>query len=313
MSEQPVDPGGIPGYAYPPRVVPDYDAQAQRIAAVLQEAWDRVEAEKERLFALVEGDARWPRIKARLDEYQAEIRRFQAVAADEAAHLVTLVTGQYANGMVLAAATAGFAVSWTPAHQQVVALLAADTYSDLLERSYEAGRVSDRLVRTIRRVAREEMPFQATGGKTARDVGRAIRARLEDEFRIGTVTYRDGSIHSVREYTEMLARTKGRVAQNSGSVNAYFEIGIEYLEVFDGGTCGWTSHQDVDKANGTIRTAEACAAQLLSHPNCRRTFGPRPDVTAANARAAKPLQDLQPYIDEAYELAVLEDAVRAGL
>lgn len=310
MSEQPVYPGGVPGYAFPPRVVPDYDAQAKRIAAVLQEAWDRVEAEKDRLFTLVEGDARWPRIKARLDEYQQEIRRFQSVAADEAEHLVTLVTGQYANGMTLAAATTGMAVPWTPAHQQVVALLAADTYSDLLERSYDAGRVSDRLVRTIRRVAREEMPFQATGGKTARDVGRAMRRRLEDEFRIGTVAYRDGSVHSIKEYTEMLARTKGRVAQNSGSINAYSEMGIEYLEVFDGGSCGWTSHRDVDKANGTIRTVDACAAHLISHPNCRRTFGPRPDVTAANLANAKPMQDLQPYIDEAYEQALLEDAAR---
>lgn len=294
---------GVPGYAYPPRVVPDYDAATARLAAVLQEAWDRVEAEKERLFALVEGDARWPRIRDRLDGYQAEIRAFQGTAAEAAEQMVGVVTGQYANGVVIAAATTGAAVRWTPAHERVVAVLAADTYEDLLARAQAAGRVGDRLVRAVRRVAREEMPFQATGGKTARDVGRAIRQRLERDYRIGAVTYSDGSVHSVREYTEMLGRTKGRVAQNSGSLNSYYEMGVQYMEVFDGGDCGWTDHRSPDKANGTIRTVEACAAHPISHPNC----------VAAGTRVT-PLGSVHAAYRAPYDgpMIVLSTAVRPG-
>ena len=49
-------------------------------------------------------------------------------------------------------------------------------------------------------------------------------------------------------------------------------------QVFDGFDCGWTTHTDPDKANGTVRTIEAAAEAPISHPRCRRAFGPRPDV-----------------------------------
>lgn len=301
----------LPTYYYPPLIVPDPDAVAAAIAGVLQEAWDRVEAEKERLLALVEGDARWPRIRDRLTAYQREIEAFQTVARAEAEHLVAVVTGQYANGMVVSAAVMGSTLTtWSQGHRAVVALLASDTYADFLARTEAAGRVSAAFARTIRRVAKEEMPFQATGGKTARDVGREMRRRLEDQYRIGTVTYANGSVHSIREYTEMAARTKGRVAYNHGSINGYHEAGVKYLEVFDGGSCGWETHRSFDKANGSIRTTESCAAQPISHPNCRRAFGPRPDIrTEADAAAGAPIQDLGPYVEEAHASA-LKDAYK---
>lgn len=306
MSEQPP----LPQYAYPPLVVPDVDAAAERIAQVLQEAWDRVEAEKERLLEMVEGDERWPRIRDRLESYQKEIRAYQAVVVEEAAHMVALVQGQYANGMVIAAATLNRPTTWSQGHRAVLAQLANDTYEDFLAASVEAGRTTQTFAREIRRVAREEMPFQATGGNTAQQVARNMRRRLEDEFRISSVTYRDGSVHDIGEYTRMASRTKGRVAFNSGSVNGYYEAGVEYLEVFDGPTCGWSTHKDPVKANGKIKTIEECSTYLISHPNCRRSFGARPDVTKANAASAKPMQDLTPYIDEAQQAAILEDVAR---
>lgn len=301
----------LPEYAFPPLVVPDADAVAERIAVVLQEAWDRVEAEKERLLDMVDGDERWPRIRDRLESYQREIEAYQDVVGEEALHMVALVQGQYANGMVIAAATLNQPTTWSQGHRAVLAQLANDTYDDFLAASVEAGRTTAAFAREIRRVARDEMPFQATGGKTAAQVARDMRRRLEDEFRISSVTYRDGSVHEIGEYTRMASRTKGRVAFNSGSVNGYYEARVEYLEVFDGGTCGWSTHQDPVKANGTIRTIQDCSTYLISHPNCRRAFGPRPDVTAANIASAKPLQDLAPYIDEAEHAAILEDAARS--
>ena len=52
------------------------------------------------------------------------------------------------------------------------------------------------------------------------------------------------------------------------------------VEVFDGFDCGWTGHRDPDKANRSVRTVEEAAEWPISHPRCRRGFGPRPDLVA---------------------------------
>ncbi|MFJ3248478.1 hypothetical protein [Streptomyces sp. NPDC086782] len=72
---------------------------------------------------------------------------------------------------------------------------------------------------------------------------------------------------------------KSAVAYNAGTLNRCRELGVRFMEVFDGSGCGWTSHSDIDKANGTIRTVEEAAGWPISHPRCLRAFGPRPDLT----------------------------------
>ncbi|MFF3565364.1 hypothetical protein ACFYXS_35500 [Streptomyces sp. NPDC002574] len=71
------------------------------------------------------------------------------------------------------------------------------------------------------------------------------------------------------------------MAYNAGTLNRAREAGVLHMEVFDGADCGWTSHQDPDKATGTLRTVEEAAAWPISHPRCGRALGPlpRPDVT----------------------------------
>ncbi|MFI8930585.1 hypothetical protein ACIG3E_23260 [Streptomyces sp. NPDC053474] len=72
--------------------------------------------------------------------------------------------------------------------------------------------------------------------------------------------------------------TKSAVAYNAGTLNRARQAGVRQVEVFDGGDCGWTSHQDPDKATGTLRSVEEAAERPISHPRCHRSFGPRPDV-----------------------------------
>lgn len=52
------------------------------------------------------------------------------------------------------------------------------------------------------------------------------------------------------------------------------------MQVFDGAGCRWATHQDLDKAAGTLRTVEEAAASPIFHPRCGWAFGPRPDATA---------------------------------
>ncbi|WP_425555478.1 hypothetical protein [Kitasatospora kazusensis] len=83
-----------------------------------------------------------------------------------------------------------------------------------------------------------------------------------------------GSRVPVRAWAEAAALAKSAVAYNAGTLNRAREDGVRWVEVFDGPDCGWTAHSDTDKANRTLRTAE----WPISHPRCRRSFGPRPDA-----------------------------------
>lgn len=82
----------------------------------------------------------------------------------------------------------------------------------------------------------------------------------------------------VRAWAEAATLAKSAVAYNAGTLNRTRQAGVSMVEVFDGVDCGWTTHQDTDKANPTVRTVEDAAEWPISHPRCRRGFGPRPDL-----------------------------------
>lgn len=49
--------------------------------------------------------------------------------------------------------------------------------------------------------------------------------------------------------------------------------------------CGWEDHDDDDLADGSIRSSDECDSFPIAHANCRRSFGPRPDITSAEEAA----------------------------
>lgn len=66
-----------------------------------------------------------------------------------------------------------------------------------------------------------------------------------------------------------IARTETATAYNKGAILAYERSGlVEEVECLDGGDCGWTSHQDPDRANGTRRTLKEASQYPICHPNC---------------------------------------------
>ncbi|GAA0587002.1 hypothetical protein GCM10010394_15090 [Streptomyces crystallinus] len=82
----------------------------------------------------------------------------------------------------------------------------------------------------------------------------------------------------MRAWAEAATLAKSAVAYNAGTLNRTRTAGVRVVEVFDASDCGWTSHQDPDKANRTLRSIDEAADWPISHPRCRRGFGPRPDV-----------------------------------
>lgn len=88
-----------------------------------------------------------------------------------------------------------------------------------------------------------------------------------------------------------VALTESATAYNLSSLAAYKDSGIvDEVRIFDGVPCGWTSHDDPDQANGSIRTLAAAQAQPISHPNCQRAWAPVPIRATPAEGAAKPAQ-----------------------
>lgn len=77
-----------------------------------------------------------------------------------------------------------------------------------------------------------------------------------------------------RGRAETIARTEMAYAAQAGAHERYEERGVRHVEIIDGPGCGWTSHDDPDKADGSIRTISEARMHPLSHPNCRRVSVP---------------------------------------
>ena len=110
---------------------------------------------------------------------------------------------------------------------------------------------------------------------TAREV---VRAQVRVAIRAGLSNaqterlIRQAVAHTYR--AERIARTEAAFASNDAAAQVYKGEGITSVEVSDGPDCGWTSHDDPDKADGEIVPVDSARAQLISHPNCVRAFAP---------------------------------------
>lgn len=273
----------LPGYEWPPLPVLDPDLAAQILAERLGAAYDDLQAELERVLADPRTLHRRALVEAWIQEFQQAILDFQNAAAAEVQRFLDLhLVHRYAEGAETA--LGGQPMSWTQAHESAVTSLALDTYDDFLQRSHEAGRASEAMVRVVREAARTELPKAATGARTAQQAA----DRLEEKILaagLDHVVYRDGTQVPVRTYARMAARTKSAVAFNAGTLNELHAEGVLYVEVFDGRECGWRFHSDKDKASQSIRTIQEAAKYPIAHPNCRRAFGGRPDVTTDDEAA----------------------------
>lgn len=79
-------------------------------------------------------------------------------------------------------------------------------------------------------------------------------------------------LRSTRAY--LIAQTETGNAFNRSAIESYRASGlVDFVEVFDGPDCGWSSHDDPDLAHGSIRSLANAGARSLSHPRCQRAFG----------------------------------------
>jgi hypothetical protein len=297
--------GPLGRYEWPPLPVLDIATASNLMANRLADAWSDLEAERLRVIAAA-GMGRKVLVNDWLAEFQSSIVRFMARVSGDTVKFIELHIGpRYAMGV---RSVSGGDMSWTQPHTAALTSLATDTYGDFLRRAQEAQQVSEAFAAAVRTAAGRELPKIAAGGRTAKQAGDRLEERLLTEYGINHVTYRNGAKVPVRAYAHMAARTKSAVAYNAGTLNEAHQLGIGYVEVFDGPLCGWTSHEDTDKAARSIRPVQEAAVFAIAHPNCTRGFGARPDITSEDD-----LGSAKPFVTDAQQADSDALAAAAGL
>lgn len=251
----------------PPEVQALADELASLYLRVQRDLLDQLEA--------IAQDPNQHRLRSRLTEQSRAISQaLDEVEVQAKTFLSRRFPEAYQYGAMEAARATGRPFMWTAIHYEAVAELANTTYADLLSATQYVRQDSKRYVRAAVRARTAEAVI---AGRTAVQTGRALAKELEGEG-IGAIRYANGAKHTLGDYADMTARTQAALAYNAGSLNAGREAGVRWVEVFDGAACGWSSHDDADLANGSIRHVEEAAAFSISHPRCARSFSPRPDL-----------------------------------
>lgn len=254
------------------------DALQEDLLSSYRSSWSRILAEQERLAS----NPKEFRKRARLQEMRKAVERELFELDSQAAQWVAERLPQaYAAGMASTpGATSGI---WSLIHQEAVEELGIELFKELLAATDGVRDSTKQLVRTV---ARDQALQKAIQGKTAEEASREMRRVLQDKG-IFSVTYRDGSKHGLAEYTQVAMRTTTAKAYNRGTLNAHDDV--KFFEVFDGPNCGLTKHDDPQLALGMVVDRSTCEQYPISHPNCRRAFGPRPDITRSDfAEKANP-------------------------
>ncbi len=273
---------------------------AERLIAQFRAAQDDL---ARRLSAILD-DPNQTRQRARLREQIRTINAMRTGLEDATRDwLTTTMPEVYAAGAAKAASEVGSSFTWTAPHLEAVQALADTVWTDVAE-SLQGMEVETK--RALRKVAEDAARQVIVEGRSVRVAADGIEAWM-GENGIGTVTYRNGARHLAADYADTVARTTSANAYNEGTFTQLAGDGIEWVEVFDGPNCGWSSHDDGDKANGTIRTLEDAKEHSLSHPRCARSFSGRPDVT--NAKQAAQVRRFTPE-EQAQQAA--EEAARAA-
>jgi hypothetical protein len=156
--------------------------------------------------------------------------------------------------------------TWTARHQAAVTGLSAQYYADLTSRIQEAIRRARAFLRAAQDAAR--------GTAERLDI-----TALRRDHPLETVVYANNARHPVDSWARSALTWQAVTTANTAAARtALDELGTEWVEIRDGADCGWTSHDDPDRANRTLRTVQDALAHPSAHPNCAREFLPRLDL-----------------------------------
>lgn len=255
------------------------DTLTRDLLAFYTDAWDRITREEQQIR---DDWLTWPRPRrlARLEQLQATVEHLMDHADSQA---FSFVTGELPQLYHFGAVDSGYPpVQWSKVDLDAVNHLASTTYDDLLSATRYVRRATKTLVRTL---TREQIATKLLTGQTAREAGR----ELADVFArqgIAAVTYANGARIGLEQYASMVARTQSALAYNQGNYNQFAANEVGFVECFDSPDCGLDGHDSDEKPNGQVYELSVMEEFPVSHANCIRGWGARPDVTSAEEAAA---------------------------
>lgn len=241
---------------------------AEDLAMTFRSAWTQIVEEQRRILS----DQGAFRRRARLRELRGEVESLMnQVDSTSRAWVKNQLRTVYRAGGIAGEITHQFA--WTQSHLEAIAALQRDTMDGVLRATRYVRKDTKRF---IREMSKSQLLTKLTTGQTAAQAGKNIEQLLRKRG-ISAIVYKDGSRHGLAEYGQMLARTKTAEAYNAGTITQS-ALDTKFWEILDGPECGLTAHDDGDPADGKIVDRFQAERYLISHPNCRRSFGPRPDL-----------------------------------
>jgi len=169
--------------------------------------------------------------------------------------------------------------TWTDRHRAAITGLSAQYYADLTARISEALRRARVFLRAAQDAARDTL------------ASRVDTAALRRDHPLDTVIYANNARHPVDAWANAAITWQAVTTANTAAARtALDELGTQFVEIHDGAACGWTSHDDPDRANRTVRTVQDALAHPTSHPHCVREFLPRVDLAGrTNILSGAPL------------------------
>ena len=157
--------------------------------------------------------------------------------------------------------------TWTDRHRAAITATSAQYYADLVARIQEALRRARAFLRAAQDAVRTP------------DAPRLDVDALRREHPLDTVVYANNARHPVDAWASAAITWQAVTTANTAAARtALDELGTEWVEIRDGSSCGWTSHDDPDRANRTLRTVQDALAHPSAHPHCQRELLPRLDL-----------------------------------
>lgn len=244
-------------------------ALADPLAQAYAKAWAEVESWEQKLRSDPRREAQRRRLDATRRQIEHDMNSLDDTARQWLSHQLPRI--YLAGGTDLPSGGPGF--NWNQAHQEATQRFANGLHTDLLHATQNVRQSTKELIRSV--AADQQLRLALSGQDTAVSAGRRMADILHSKG-VTALVYKDGSRHGLAEYAQMAIRTTSASAYNYGTLNG--APGVGRWEVFDGPNCGWSRHDDARLANGLVVTRDEALGQPISHPNCRRAFGPRPDL-----------------------------------
>lgn len=163
-------------------------------------------------------------------------------------------------------------------HKEAILAIIDDSAKAIAESISGVGRSASRLLNTA---VKEELKFRLAAGETSGEAleqtKKKIKGILQEEG-LSALTDKSGRKWELDRYTEMLIRTKGVEARNTGLVNRLVENGYDLVQVSAHGatdTCGpWEGKilSATGKTKGYPTVDDASSDSHLFGPNCRHAI-----------------------------------------